>query len=81
MDDFWRVAWDSGQVTRETLAAMDQVTLKAQKPGCVLHWHGWLAVVSRKCSVHMLQRMAANYRQLLRAFHTTHLAPWIKFSC
>ena len=26
MDDFWRVAWDSGKVTRETLAAMDQVT-------------------------------------------------------
>ena len=24
MDDFWRVAWENGQVTRESLAAMDQ---------------------------------------------------------
>lgn len=28
MDDFWRVAWDAGQITRETLAAMDQVNTK-----------------------------------------------------
>lgn len=37
MDDFWRVAWDNGRITRETLANMDQVAFANNFPlHCIL---------------------------------------------